>query len=135
VDLDVTEQMKERAMTHRLGKLDRQNEKMRTEISLLHDQLDRERSDREDLRDAVRSRPAVKVRRGGGLLRMIVIGGAAYVLGARAGRERYRQIMDWVRSTADRASKKAEETVVDVRGERSSMTEKQERLPSSALRP
>jgi hypothetical protein len=39
----------------------------------------------------VEARPKRRI----GLVRVLVIGGAAYVLGAKAGRQRYEQLRDW----------------------------------------
>jgi hypothetical protein len=38
------------------------------------------------------------------MLRVLAIGGAAYVLGAKAGKERYEQIKDWFSLMRERAA-------------------------------
>ncbi len=61
---DRTGRMRERLLSARLGNLDRQNERLRNEVSVLHSQLDHEREEHEELRDALRSKPKeVKVRK------------------------------------------------------------------------
>ena len=63
---DRTGRMRERLLSARLGNLDRQNERLRNEVSVLHSQLDHEREEHEELRDALRSKPKeVKVRKSG----------------------------------------------------------------------
>lgn len=73
---------------------------LKTENSLLGDQLDREREEQKRLvnllEDAVSARPTVKKRRFG-IIRTLVIIGIAYVVGARAGRGRYEEILTWAR--------------------------------------
>jgi len=99
---DRTGLMRERFLSARLGNLDRQNDKLRNEVSVLHAQLDHEREEHEELRDALRSKPKeVKVRKTG-FVRVLLIGGGAYLLGAHAGRERYDEVLRWARSLPDR---------------------------------
>ncbi len=43
-----------------------------------------------------------------GLLRLIVVGGAAYVFGTKAGRERYDQISAWAVSTKRRLTARSQ---------------------------
>jgi hypothetical protein len=77
--------------------------------------LDRERDDRDEILDALKGKPQTVVKKKrGGLLRMIVIGGGAYVLGARAGRERYNQLRDWANRMRDRARGTAEDLRDDI---------------------
>jgi hypothetical protein len=98
---DRTGRMRERFMSAKLGNLDRQNDRLRNEVSVLHSRLDHEREEHEELRDALRSKPEVKVRKTG-LVRVLLIGGGAYLLGAHAGRERYDEVVRWGRSLPDR---------------------------------
>jgi len=117
-------------MTHRVGEaanrlqrrrlemktdsLDRTNDDLERELRATRTQLDQERSTREQLLDALTSAPAgkekvvVKKRRGR-LLRAVVIGGGAYVLGARAGHERYEQIKGWAAGMRDRVQTRGDE--------------------------
>ena len=44
----------------------------------------------------------------GGLLRLIVVGGAAYIFGTKAGRERFDQISAWAVSTKDRLTARSQ---------------------------
>src|SRR5439155_18805250 len=90
---DKTLRMRDRLLSARLGNLDRQNERLRNEVSVLHSQLDHEREEHEELRDALRSKPKEVSVRKPGLVRIAVIGGGAYLLGAHAGRERYEEVM------------------------------------------
>jgi len=112
MDMDVTSRMSD--ATHRLrdwrsaskrSQLDRKNDRMRTRIDLLESALDQERDERKRLADALR-RPAevtVKRPRTGWILRTIVVAGAAYVAGTRAGREQYDRMIDWARERLARA--------------------------------
>jgi hypothetical protein len=96
---DVRGRARDRMVTARLTNMDRENERLRTESSMLRAQLERERQDGDSLRDALKASAknrAVKVRRSGSL-RMLVLAGGAYLLGAKAGRERYEEIRSWAR--------------------------------------
>src|SRR5262249_40472907 len=111
----MTGRVKERWGAARINSLDRQNMRLRDEISQLKTRLEDERSETEDLKDALRSSPkVVKVKKRSGFLRVVVIGGAAYVLGTRAGRERYDQLVDWSRSMRSKMERKADEVPSDV---------------------
>jgi hypothetical protein len=111
---DRTGRMRERLLSARLGNLDRQNERLRNEVSVLHSQLDHEREEHEELRDALRAKPKeVKVRKSG-FVRVVLIGGGAYLLGAHAGRERYDEVLRWARSTRDRLRGTAEDVAMQV---------------------
>ncbi len=109
---DVRERARDRVVAARLTSMDRENEKLRTEASMLRAQLQRERDDEADLRDALRASAkgrTVKVRKGSGPLRMLVLAGGAYLLGAKAGRERYDDIVAWVRAQQRRVTGKTED--------------------------
>jgi hypothetical protein len=110
---DRTGRMRERFMSAKLGNLDRQNDRLRNEVSVLHSQLDHEREEHEELRDALRSKPEVKVRKTG-LFRVLLIGGGAYLLGAHAGRERYDEMVRWGRSLPDRMRRTADDVTTQV---------------------
>ena len=110
---DRTGRMRERFMTAKLGNLDRQNDRLRNEVSVLHSQLDHEREEHEELRDAMRSKPEVKVRKTG-FFRVLLIGGGAYLLGAHAGRERYDDVVRWGRSLPDRMRRTADDVTTQV---------------------
>ncbi len=104
----LTDRMRARMTEARLGNLDRDNVRLRGEVAVLRSELDHERSEREELRDLLRAKPkTVKVRGKRSMLRVVVIGAGAYVLGARAGRERYDEILAWARSLRDRAQDRA----------------------------
>ena len=100
----LTERVRSRATETRVGNLGREDSRLRSENTLLRSELDHERSEREDLRDVLRARPKtvrVKVKRP--VLRLAVVGTAAYILGARAGHERYDEILGWAKSLFERA--------------------------------
>jgi hypothetical protein len=86
--------VKERATDAKLEKVERQNEGLERENELLKTKFEAAHEDRKRLLDALESLDTQKApkKRRGGFLRMVVAGGVAYVLGARAGRERYEQI-------------------------------------------
>lgn len=92
----MTGRLRERRIESRLEDLDRENVRLRTEIDTLRSDLDREWQERkellEPLKDRKRSKLVVKPRRRSGFVRLAAVGVAAYVLGARAGHERFEQI-------------------------------------------
>lgn len=102
---DVSDRVHARRLESKRDSLDRDNERLRVELRATRDELERERSARDELLDAFTKREdgatikakdvKVKTKRRGGLLRLLVVGGGAYVLGTRAGRERYEQIKGW----------------------------------------
>ena len=111
----MTGRVKERWDATRINSLDRQNMRLRDEVALLKTKLEDERTETEDLKDALRSSPkVVKVKKRTGFLRVAVIGGAAYVIGTRAGRERYDQLVEWVRSMRSMLEPNADAVAPDV---------------------
>lgn len=111
---EAADRLQRRRLEMKTDSLDRTNDDLERELRATRTQLEQERSTREQLLDALTSVPAgkekvvVKKRRGR-LLRTIVIGGGAYVLGARAGHERYEQIKGWAASMRDRVQSKGGE--------------------------
>ena len=99
---DLGEKARERRMETRLDKVDRENDRLKGEVKLLRDDLHEERGSLQHALDALKAQETVTVvkkpRRTSRLLRTAVIGGGAYLLGTRAGRERYDQIMARVNS-------------------------------------
>ncbi|HEX7248639.1 MAG TPA: hypothetical protein VF351_11130 [Actinomycetota bacterium] len=103
---DLGDRARERMMESRLDKFDRENDRLRSEVKLLRDDLQEERSSLERALDALNKRETVTVKtkpRRGRLLRTVIVGAGAYVLGTRAGRERYDQIMEKARSLTNRS--------------------------------
>lgn len=94
---DVRDSWRERRLRSRNEDLDQENRTMRTRMRALQDELEREREARSEILRAMQSmKPeAIKVKRRGGLVRLLVVGGTAYVIGAKAGRERYEEIRRW----------------------------------------
>jgi hypothetical protein len=92
----------------RLDRLDDENDRLRTELRMTKSQLDVERDRQQDVLDALKRaserKTKVTAKPRGGVLRLVVVGGAAYIFGTKAGRERYEQIRGWVSSTMDRLS-------------------------------
>lgn len=111
---EAADRLQRRRLEMKTDSLDRTNDDLERELRATRTQLDQERSTREQLLEALTSVPAgkekvvVKKRRGR-LLRALVIGGGAYVLGARAGHERYEQIKGWAASMRDRVQSKSDE--------------------------
>ena len=99
---DLGDRARERRMETRLDKVDRENDRLKGEVKLLRDDLHEERGSLQQALDALKAQETVTVvkkpRRTSRLLRTAVIGGGAYLLGTRAGRERYDQIMARVNS-------------------------------------
>jgi hypothetical protein len=109
---EVTSKWKEQIAMTRLDRMDRENNKLRTELDSMRSMLDRERDERDELIGTINKRPEVVVKKKkGGFLRLLVVGAGAYIVGARAGRERYEQITDW----AQKAKSKAKDSAEDMR--------------------
>ncbi len=106
---DLGDRARDRMMESRLDKFDRENDRLKSEVRLLREDLQEERGSLEQALDALKTKNepvTVKAPRKGRMLRTLVIGGGAYLLGTRAGRERYDQIMSKVRSIKDKAQHK-----------------------------
>jgi hypothetical protein len=109
---DVTDRVQTRRLESKRESLDRDNERLRTELRTIRDELERERGARDELLHALKKqgngttmkadKVKVKTKRRGGFLRMLVVGGGAYILGTRAGRERYEQIKGWASDMRER---------------------------------
>ena len=103
------ERAKDHRTASRMEKLDRDNERLRAQVELLRDDLSEERS---ILKEASKGLSVASRRRRVKTthpLRMIVIAGGAYLLGSKAGRERYEQIMTKVRSLSQKARVRVQE--------------------------
>jgi hypothetical protein len=98
-------------MTHaRLEKLDRDNDRLRGEVSLLRDDLQEERDAlREALKALGEERVTVRPDRRPHVVRTILVAGTAYLFGTRAGRERYEWIVGRVRAMRDSVRGSAED--------------------------
>ena len=94
---DVRDQRRERRLRSRNEELDQENRVMRTRMRALEDELGREREARaQALRTMRGMKPeTITTRRRGGVLRLALVGGTAYVMGAKAGRERYQELRAW----------------------------------------
>jgi DNA-binding MarR family transcriptional regulator len=95
---DLGDRARERMNETRLNKMDRENDRLKHEVRLLRDDLHEERGSLTRALDALARNEHVTVettspKRRGRIVRTLVIGGGAYVLGTRAGRERYDQIV------------------------------------------
>jgi len=88
----------------------RQKAELKAENALLEGRLSDERNDRERLiellEEAVTTKDRISVavpkKRGRRLMWTGAVAGTAYLLGARAGRTRYTQIMAWVKKASNR---------------------------------
>lgn len=112
----------------RAGRLDRRNDRLRRHVDVLQTELDREREGREELLDLMRKEGAMSNARRGGAMKLLIVGGVAYVLGAKAGRQRYDQIVAWAR----RMKAKGEETVDQLREDRVDLPEPTTERPATA---
>ena len=90
----------------RVERLDEENDRLRTELRMTKSQLEREREREQDVLDALNRaserKTKVTAKPRGGLLRLVIVGGTAYVFGTKAGRDRYEQIRGWATSMKDR---------------------------------
>jgi hypothetical protein len=101
----ISSDIKDRATDARMDSLSRENDELKVENELLRDELDGDRKTRDRMmglldRLDVEARPKRRI----GLVRVLVIGAAAYVLGAKAGRERYEQIRAWWKQAKNRTT-------------------------------
>lgn len=109
---EVTSKWKEQIAVTRLDRMDRENDKLRMELDSVRSMLDRERDERDELLGTIKKRPEVVVKKKkAGFLRLVIVGAGAYIVGTRAGRERYDQITQW----AKQATSKAKDSAGDVR--------------------
>ncbi|HXF71243.1 MAG TPA: hypothetical protein VNO79_01365 [Actinomycetota bacterium] len=93
---------REQVLRARVERLERRNDRLAEEVGRVRSELEHERSLREQALEAVRgTRAEPRPRRGRRFLRTAVVGGAAYVLGARAGRERYERLRSWARAAME----------------------------------
>ena len=119
---DVADRIRDRRSAARLENTEHENDVLRAELRALRADASRQRAEREELMDVLKEGGAVrtngKQKSRGGLFRLLIIGGGAYVLGTRAGRERYEQIVDWfgrMKARAGEMRSQADDTVVQVR--------------------
>jgi hypothetical protein len=75
----------------RLSKMERRRRDLDSEMERLRGELNAEREAREELSSLMKDLGSSK--KGGGLIRLTLFGALGYMLGARAGRTRYEQIM------------------------------------------
>jgi hypothetical protein len=97
--------MRDRKEERKVEELDKENANLRTELKSAYEELGHERDEHREIMDLLRRRPddvKVKVKRRGGFIRTALVGGVAYVLGTRAGRERFDQIAGWARKMRGR---------------------------------
>ena len=97
----ITETIRDEGAALRDRSMDWRQRRLQHKVDSLNDELEREREARRALADAIGNTGRGKRRHG--FLRVLLIGGGAYILGSRAGRERYDQMTGWVRGLRDRA--------------------------------
>jgi hypothetical protein len=76
----------------RAGSLERRGRRLDERLRSVSAELDHEREARRELASLLQDKED-EMRKGHPMLRMLMVGGVAYVLGAKAGRGRYEQIM------------------------------------------
>lgn len=84
--------VKERWLDRRVEKLSKENDELREAVDELRRDLDDEHGRSKETLEALS-----KSRRPG-RMKWLVLAGGAYVLGTKAGRARYEQLMGWARS-------------------------------------
>jgi hypothetical protein len=97
----ISEGIRDERAAMRERSMDWRQRRLQHKLDALHDELDREREARRALTDAMGGKS--RGTRGRGIVRVLLIGGGAYILGTRAGRERYDQMTGWIRDVRDRA--------------------------------
>lgn len=108
----ITEGIRDERAALRERSMDWRQRRLQHKMEALHGELEREREARRALADAM-GRIGGRTKRSRSFLRLVLIGGGAYILGTRAGRERYDQMVGWFRGTRDRALT----TAKDVQGD------------------
>src|SRR5262245_29236610 len=94
----LTESAKNRWTEDRNEKMARDIERLKVQNDALREELDRDRSRLSELLDTLSDTTSPKVKKKHRIRRLITFTsavGAAYVIGAKAGRERYTQIRSW----------------------------------------
>src|SRR6187200_1062969 len=81
----ITEGIRDERAAMRERSMDWRQRRLQHKVDALHEELDREREARRALTDAMGGSRRSRSR---GFVRILLIGGGAYVLGTRAGRER-----------------------------------------------
>ncbi|HEY7401329.1 MAG TPA: hypothetical protein VH989_10600 [Actinomycetota bacterium] len=108
----MTDRIQEKRLQGKVEDLDKENSRLRAEVSLLNGSLRQEREEHEKLVDLLKTKPTkVKVKKRVGILRLAAVGGAAYVFGAKAGRERYDRIRTWFDEMRGKAADAGEEAM------------------------
>ena len=112
---DITHTAISRVRQARLENAQEHNDHLRAKNDLLEDELKRTRSERERLADALgRVRSDAAKPRSGRVRRAVALGVAvagAYVMGAKAGRERFEQIKDWWQRTSSKGMRAKDDVV------------------------
>jgi hypothetical protein len=98
----IKEGIRDEGVALRERSMDWRHRRLQNKVESLHNELEREREARRALADAMGTTSRGKRRHG--FLRLLVIGGGAYILGTRSGRARYDQMTGWVRTVRDRAT-------------------------------
>jgi hypothetical protein len=92
----ITESAKHRLAERHAESLERENQRLKVENSTLRDQSDQDRDRMERLLDSLEDVTAKpKKHRLRRLMTLTVAAGGAYMMGAKAGRERYEQMKGW----------------------------------------
>jgi hypothetical protein len=121
---DVTDRIHEKRLQGKVEELDKENVRLRAQLELLSGSLKHERGEHDQLVELLKARPSKsKGRRRGGMLRILVIGGAAYVLGAKAGREQYERIRGWFATMRERAAGASDQAMSSATEALSSVTD------------
>lgn len=92
------DQFRQHRLESRLERTQEEAERLREENRALAEALEETRDERGDLLESL-EKSVGKKKRGPRIFRWIVVGGAAYLLGAKAGRKRYDQFQAWFRNT------------------------------------
>ena len=97
----ITDSIRDERRALRDRTMDWRQRRLQQKVTSLHQELEREQDARRALADAIGNSGRGSKRRYG-VVRLLLIGGGAYILGTRAGRERYDQMTGWVRDMRDR---------------------------------
>jgi hypothetical protein len=90
--MEAREMLRHKRLEHKVDEAWRENGRLKAENHALREEGRRERSEMDRLLSALERVGEPHRRRGRGLAAVVMAAGGAYVLGARAGRDRYEQI-------------------------------------------
>jgi cytochrome c-type biogenesis protein CcmH/NrfG len=116
--VNARDSLNRKRLEHKLEDTRQDNERLAVEKHALEEETRRERSEIERILDSlerVSKNAGKKSHRVRGTLTLVLAAGGAYVMGAKAGRERFDQITQWWRDMRTKGMRAKDEAIVEVR--------------------